>query len=127
MGELRSLLPKRVHILALTATATATLQKCVIRTLGMKNTVVISENIDKPNLIYGIRTFESMESTFSQMIYTLKKERSKMPRTIVYCQHQDKCAQLYLQMKMMLGEERVEPVDAPDLPIPFVRLLYKCC
>ena len=102
--------------MALTATATVSLRKCVIKTLGMKDTVVINENVNKPNIIYSVRTFESMESTFNQMIQTLKKERTKMPRTIVYCQHQDNCAQLYLQMKMMLGEERVEPLGAPDLP-----------
>lgn len=39
-----------------------------------------------------------------------------MPRTIIYCQTQDKCAQLYLFMKFLLKEERVEPVGAPDLP-----------
>lgn len=102
--------------MALTATATVSLRKCVIKMLGMKDPLVITENINKPNLIYSVRTFESMESTFSQMINTLKKERTKMPKTIIYCQHQDKCAQLYLQMKMMLREERVEPVGAPDLP-----------
>ena len=102
--------------MVLTATAMVSLRKCVIKTLGMKDTVVINENINKPNIIYSVRTFESMESTFNQMIQTLKKERTKMPRIIVYCQHQDNCVQLYLQMKMMLGEERVEPLGAPDLP-----------
>ena len=74
------------------------------------------DNVNKPNIIYSVHTFESMEGTFNQMIQTLKKERTKMPRTILYCQHQDNCAQLYLQMKLMLGEEHVEPLGAPDLP-----------
>ena len=49
--------------MALTATATVSL-KYVIKTLGMKDTVVINENINKPNIIYSVRTFESMESTY---------------------------------------------------------------
>lgn len=87
-----------------------------MKTLGMIDPEVITENIDKTNLIYSVLRFESMEITFNNVIQTLKSERTKMPRTIIYCQHQDKCAQLYLLMKMMLGEERVEPVGAPDLP-----------
>ena len=115
MGELRSVLPKHVHILAMTATATASLRKSVIKTLGMIDPEVITENIDKTNLIYGVLRFESVEITFNNVIQTLKSERTKMPRTIIYCQHQDKSAQLYLLMKMMFGEEHVEPVGAPNL------------
>ena len=116
LGELRSLLPRHVHILAITATATASLRRSVIKILGMKDTVVITENVDKPNLVYSVLTFESMEITFSGMIQRLKKERTRMPRAIIYCQQQDKCVQLYLQMKIIIGEERVKPIGAPDLP-----------
>ena len=115
LGELRSLLPKHVHILAMTATATAS-RRSVIKMLGIIDPEVIMENVDKPNLIYSIHKFESMETTFHKLIQTLRRERTRMPRTIIYCQQEDKCAQLYLLMKMVMGEERVEPVGAPDLP-----------
>lgn len=36
--------------------------------------------------------------------------------TIIYCQNQDRCAQLYLLMKLILKQERLEPIGAPDLP-----------
>ena len=100
----------------MTATATMSLRKCVIKILGMHNPVIISENVDKHNLVYSVLPFESMETTFKVVIERLRKERTHMPRTILYCQSQDKCAQLYLLMKMLLREERVEPIGAPDLP-----------
>lgn len=100
----------------MTATATSTLRRCVIKMLGMRNTVTITENIDKTNIVYSVLPFESVETSFSYMIQRLQKERTRMPRTIIYCQTQDKCAQLYLLMKFLLKEERVEPVGAPDLP-----------
>ena len=109
-------MPDGVHILAMTATATMSLRKCVIKILGMHNPVIISENVDKHNLVYSVLPFESMETTFKAVIERLRKERTHMPRTIIYCQIQDKCAQLYLLMKMLLREERVEPIGAPDLP-----------
>ena len=44
-------MPDGVHILAMTATATLSIRKCVIKTLGIINTLIVSENVDKPNII----------------------------------------------------------------------------
>lgn len=82
----------------------------------MINTLIVSENVDKPNIIYSVLPFESMETTFKALIERLRNERVNMPRTIIYCQNQDKCAQLYLLMKLILKQERLEPIGAPDLP-----------
>ena len=100
----------------MTATATVSLRKCVIKTLGMIDTFIVSENVDKPNIIYSVLSFKSMETTFKGLIERLRKERVHMPRTIIYCQHQDKCAQLYLLMKLILKEEHLEHIGTPDLP-----------
>ena len=116
LGEIRSILPSHVNILAMTATATASLRRCVIKTLGLRNIVTITENVDKTNIIYSVLPFESIETSFRRIIQRLRVERTRMPRTIIYCQTQDKCAQLYVLMKFHLKEERVEPLGAPDLP-----------
>ena len=60
---------------AMTATATASLRKSVIKTLGMIDPEVVTKNIDKTNLIYSVLRFESMETTFSNVIQILKSER----------------------------------------------------
>ena len=116
LGELRSLLPRHVNIMALTATATRQLRSNIIRLLGMKKTKIVCENPHRENIIYDVVSFDSMEGTFYKLILTLKRLRSSMPRTIIYCQQQDHCPQLYLLMKAMLGGESTEPPGSPDLP-----------
>ena len=61
-----------------------------------------------PNLIYSVLPFESMETTFATIIERLSQHRTDMPRTIIYCQSQDKCAQLYLLMKLLFYYESVK-------------------
>ena len=57
-----------------------------------------------------------METTFKTVIQRLRIERTHMTRTIICCQSQGKCAQLYLLMKILLRVERVKPIGAPDFP-----------
>ena len=47
IGEVRSLLPSEVKIMALTATATTKLRTDVSRAIGLKNELVISKSPSK--------------------------------------------------------------------------------
>ena len=55
-----------------------------------------------------------METTFQPLMERLRNECVNMSRTIIYCQSQDNCTQLYLLMKLTLKEERLELIGAPD-------------
>lgn len=116
LGELRSLLPRHVKIMALTATATKQLRKSVITILGMKKTSVVSVSPHRQNIIYSVVKFKSMEETFINMIFMLKTRRTNMPRTLIYCQRQDQCAQLYLLMRAIIGKESTHPPGSANLP-----------
>lgn len=116
IGELRSVLPKHVRMMALTATATKTLHDAVVKTLGMDNLVVVSESPDKPNIVFSVLEFQSMETTFEPLIEKLRIERTSMGRTLIYCRTQDACAQLYLWMNCCLGNDKTDPPNAPDIP-----------
>ena len=116
IGELHSILPSNVKIMALAATATKTLRDSVINTLGMVKPVVVSESPDKPNLVLSVRNFESMETTFYPVVEKLRKERTSMGRILVYYWTQDTCAQLYLWMSCFMGPEKTDPPNAPDMP-----------
>jgi len=50
LGEMRSVLPTAVNILALTATATRTMRRDILKTLGMTDPLVITASPDKPNV-----------------------------------------------------------------------------
>ena len=38
-----------------------------------------------------------------------------MPRTLIYCQRSEDCADLYIHLRDNLGEFFTEPIDSPDL------------
>ena len=74
LGEVRSLIPRKVNIMALTATATRTLRSGVCHVLGMKDPHIVTVSPDKSNVILRVSPFETYESAFKPVIGTLKKE-----------------------------------------------------
>ena len=99
---MRSLIPKDVNVMALTATATRSLRGAVCKTLGMDNPVVVTVSPDKTNMVFSVAHFESLETN--------------MQRTLIFCKSQETCAQLYLMFKFFLREEFTQPKGYPDLP-----------
>ena len=69
LGEIRSILPEGVPIMALTATATKTLQMKVSRILGMHGPTVISISPCKKNILYAVA------GDFQPLLIQLIKER----------------------------------------------------
>ncbi len=116
LGEVRSLLPPSVGIMALTATATNSLRRAVVKTLGMLNPVIIATSPDKPNLVLTVAPCGSLEETFLPVIKLLESKRLNFPRMLIYCQQQDHCARLYTLFKVMLGSGFTEPPGSHDIP-----------
>ena len=58
IGEVRSLLPIGVNVMAVTATATKTIRYSVSKTIGLKSPYV---NPSKKNLFYCIGVFNGVE------------------------------------------------------------------
>ena len=85
LGEVSSMLPKHVKVMALTATATKSLHKSVCTILGMFDSYVITVSPDKTNLIFRVEAYESLETTFLPLIKELESKRRNMDRTLVYC------------------------------------------
>ena len=56
LGNVRSLLPTNINVMALTATATKATLDCVIARLGMQNPVVIGLAPDRPNIKLTVET-----------------------------------------------------------------------
>ena len=54
MGEVRSLIPRDVRMVALTATATSKLRTQVTATLGMIDELVVTLSPCKPNIMYSV-------------------------------------------------------------------------
>lgn len=116
LGEVRSLLPPHVHIMALTATATRSLRTSVGNTLGMVRPVLVALSPCKKNLLYDINPFSTVSETFKPLLDRLWKDREVCPRTIIYCQSYNTCADIYIYLAHGLGCELTEPIDAPNVP-----------
>lgn len=65
VGDIRSLLPEHVNVMALTATATRKLQVAVESILGMHKPVLVTVPPCKENIMYGVGSFTSISETFS--------------------------------------------------------------
>ena len=115
IGDIRNFLPLHVNILALAPTASKNTRILVARMLSMKDEVVVSASPTKPNIMYAVSSFKSVQATFQPMLARLRIERTKFPRMIVYCRHLDECADLYIHFKHELGANFTEPPGAPDL------------
>ena len=127
IGEVRSILPPKVRIMALTATATKTMQVQVSRVLGMCKPFVIAVPPCKKNTVYVLRRHDSIETTFQPIVDRLRLEHRTMPRTIVYCRSYNDCSNLYIYFRTQLGEMFTDPPDAPDLsPFRLVDMYTSC-
>ena len=116
LGELRSLIPQTVHIMALTATATMRSRQSICKTLGMINTAVVSELPEKKNIKYVVCVDPgSLDVAFHPIVDEIRKHRENTDRTIIFCRSYDACARVYLYLKNKLGREFTNPVGAPDL------------
>ena len=57
-----------------------------------------------------------MSETFKPLVSRLKIDREKAPRTIVYCQSYNMCADIYIYLSQTMDYEVTEPIDAPNIP-----------
>jgi len=116
LGEVWSLIPESVHIMALTATATKKSRRDICKVLSMRNVSVIAVSPNKSNIKYSvIQKPASLEEVFAPLVERVKQKRTNMDRTIVFCRSHDATSMIYLYMKSRLEEEFTDPIGAPDL------------
>ena len=102
-------------MMALTATATKTLLFSVCKTLGLRNPFTIALSPCKRNLKYIISKFDNVETTFNDLVTSLRSKRTNTPRTIIYCRTFDECHDIYVLFKEALNTSFTHPEHAPDI------------
>lgn len=127
IGEIRSLIPEKVNIMALTATATTKLRREVTDIIGLNNEVVVSISPEKPNIAYMVKDFVSIKESFSPLVTAVADRVLDVPKTIIYCRRVEDCADLYMYFKESLKEKFVFPTGAPDLPRFRLVDMYTSC
>ena len=75
----------------------------------------ITESCDQPNIKYCVRSADIIEETFAPLVEEIRRKRTALDKTIVFCCTCDECSRMYLFLRNNLGEEGVQPIRAPDL------------
>ena len=115
IGTLRSILPKSVHILALTATATQQTVDCVIERLSMKDITVIGDNIDRSNIKYILGPKISQAEFCASLAEEVLSMRERFPKTVLFCRTLLACGEIYTGLKRRLGKNITEPPRLPNI------------
>ena len=103
LGDLRSFLPSSVPFVALTATAANTTQRHIIDSLGLFNTVTISESPNRNNIIYDVQVAsEDVSVSFNWIIEELQSKGKSTQKTIIFCRSIEACAHLYCYFNVTL-------------------------
>ena len=127
LGEIRSIIPESVNVMALTATATKATRNFIIKQLGMYNTVVVSASPMKRNLIYSVGKKTNIFKTFMPVSKRLLEEGPFMGRVIIFCKRYHEVTTLYHFFKRQLGRNFTHPAGAPNMVWYRLVAMYTHC
>lgn len=116
LGEIRSIVPCSVHLMALTATATLSTRKYIVSNLGMQDPAIIYIPPVKNNIAYFVadKPKSGISAAFSPIVEKLIRERDKMDRLIIFCRTYDDVIGIHRYFLNALGEYYTEPKGSPN-------------
>jgi superfamily II DNA helicase RecQ len=114
VGELHSLVSPNIKFLAMTATISLSSREYIQELLRMHSPKVVMSPC-KPNIMYALIKCESLLEAFTPILEEIQTLKSTFPRTIISCRSINDCSDIYLFLKSGLGNDFLEPVDAPNL------------
>ncbi len=128
LGEVRSIVPTSVRVMALTATATKTTRKFIINSLNMQLPDIIYIPPVKDNIVYNVLDKpKDISEYFEKIVDKLKVERANMPRIIIFCKTYNSIILIYQYFKRKLGKYFVEPPGSPDFVVNRLIDIYTHC
>ena len=113
LGELRSLLPDGVNIMALTATATKPVRLFVSKQLCLYKPFVLAISPSKPNITYIVKEFVSIPDCFTKYCEIVKREKVDMGRMLIYCRTLKECCEVRDFFYRYIQNDRLYPPDVP--------------
>ena len=115
IGTIRSILPKSVRVLALTATATKETVTCIMERLSMKDPAIIGANADHSNIKYIVWPKITQRDLSKILADELLRERTSVVKTVLFCRTLLSCAEIYASIKRILGMHITEPPGLPNI------------
>ena len=128
LGEVRSLIPPSVNIMALTATATTATKKAIFKRLSLKDPYVVAVSPHKPNIMYEVREKGDIEEVVKPIAQLLcKQEIPTDNKVVIFCRTYDECSHMYLLFRQYLKANFTDPPGCPDLSRYRVVEMYSRC
>ena len=116
IGSLRSLLPKSVCLMALTATATKQTVSTVRLRLAMQDPQMIGLNVERSNIKYFVKASVTVDEFSNTITEQLMSTRAMTSKTVIFCQTLQDCGEIFASLKTKLGENITEPPGLPNIP-----------
>lgn len=95
IGELHSIVPDHVNVLALTGTATPEVVKAVKNKLSLNDIAIVGIPPTRDNIKYHVEPLPKIEMLCEFLSEHLLSMRQCFPKTIVFCQTISECVSLY--------------------------------
>ena len=115
IGDLRSIIPENVHILALTGTATLEVYNSVVKRLSLKDPAVIGLSPSRDNIKYHVEPLLSIQHLSEMLAEGICANRIAFPKTLLFCLTIAECSLIYKTLRNLLSEEFTDPPGYPDL------------
>lgn len=115
IGELRSIIPDCVRILALTATATHSTLQAVKDRLSLQDPVIVGLSPNRPNIFLSVLPTMKLDELIEMVAGELLEKKVNYPKTVIFCRTYQDCTDLYSRMVRYLGDDKTEPPGYPDL------------
>ena len=115
LGELRSIFPSTIKVMALTATATSSTGKDIIKTLCMVDEKLIYLPPTKTNICYFVATKPDKQSEILiPIVQELIQKNKNTEKKIIYYRYLNEVADIYERLKLLLGDKLTFPTCAPS-------------
>jgi len=95
IGNLRSIIPDKVHILALTGTATSEVHNSVIKRLSLKDPVGIGLSPSHVNIKYCVEPLLSVQHLCELFAEHICTNCTEFPKTLIFCPTIAHCSFMY--------------------------------
>jgi len=113
IGELRSLIPSSVNIVALTATATTEVLKTCTERLSLDNPAVIGKTPNQPHIFYSAESRPESIDYCKKLSAEIKTKRLSFPKTLIFCRSYSDCGIMYRTIEALMGAHFTEPYGSP--------------
>ena len=114
IGELRSLFPTSIHLLALIATATCSTLKAVKERLSLQDPIIIGTSPNRSNIYLTMWHKMKLEELVEHISSNPAASKTEYPKTILFCQTYKDVSDLYAAFIKHLGKDKTEPAGYPN-------------